>query len=209
MNLTTCPELESKRPVSEQPITLLLREFAGGDKHALDLLVPALYPELRRLARGYFRNERSGHTLDPTAVVHEAYARLVKQDHPDFRSRAHFLGVAAQVMRQVLIDHARTRNAGKRGGGAAKASLDEALAVSSDQSSDTIAIAIDDALHELERKDPVKARLIEMRFFGGLTAEESAEVLEIPVPQVQRHLRVAQAWLRNELDRQAGPPAQP
>src|SRR5579864_2154499 len=204
MNLTTCPELESKRPVSEQQITLLLREFAGGDKHALDLLVPALYPELRRLARGYFRNERSGHTLDPTAVVHEAYARLVKQDHPDFRSRAHFLGVAAQVMRQVLIDHARTRNAGKRGGGAAKASLDEALAVSSDQSSDTIAIAIDDALHELERKDPVKARLIEMRFFGGLTAEESAEVLEIPVPQVQRHLRVAQAWLRNELDRQAG-----
>jgi RNA polymerase sigma factor (TIGR02999 family) len=207
MNLAADLELESRKPVNEQPITLLLRQFQGGDKQALDLLVPALYPELRKLARGYFRSERSGHTLDPTALVHEAYARLVQHDHPDFRSRSHFLGLSARVMRQILIDHARTRNANKRGGGAAKASLDEALGISSDRSSDMTAIALDDALHELERKEPVKARLIEMRYFGGLTAEESAEVLELSLTEVQRHLRVAQAWLRNELDRQVGPAA--
>jgi len=209
MTLATDPELESRKPVNEQPITLLLQQFAGGDKHALDLLVPALYPELRRLARGYFRSERSGHTLDPTALVHEAYARLVQQDYPDFRSRSHFLGVSSRVMRQILIDHARTRNATKRGGGALKAPLDEASGVMSDQSSDMTAIALDDALHELERKEPVKARLIEMRYFGGLTAQESAEVLELPVTEVQRHLRVAQAWLRNELDRADAPAVRP
>jgi len=186
-----------------QPITLLLQDFARGDKHALDRLVPLLYPELRKLARGYLHNERPGHTLQPTALVNEAYLRLVKQAQPDYRSRAHFMGVAAQVMRQILIDHARTRNAGKRGAGVAKVPFDEAAGVAAERPS--ILLAIDDALAELARKDPLKARLIEMRFFGGMTAEESAEVLEIPVAGVRRHLRVGQAWLQRELDRTAEP----
>ena len=157
-----------------------------------------IYPELRRLARGYMRNERPGHTLQPTALVHEAYARLVKQEQPDYPSRAHFMGVAAQVMRQVLIDHARTRDAEKRGGGVANLSLEMAAAVPIDQPSTLI--AVDEALGRLARNDALKARLIEMRFFGGMTAEESAEVLKLSVPEVRRHLRVAKAWLQRELD---------
>ena len=187
----------------EQPITALLHEFALGDKSALDRLVPLIYPELRRLARGYMRNERPGHTLQPTALVHEAYARLAKQEQPDYRSRAHFMSVAAQVMRQILIDHARTRNAEKRGGGAANLSLEMAAGVPAAQPS--MIIAIDEALEQLARNDSVKARLIEMRFFGGMTAEESAEVLKLPVIEVRRHLRVGQAWLRRELDQKAVP----
>ena len=183
----------------DRPITLLLQEFAGGDTKALDLLIPLLYPELRKLARGYLRNERSNHTLQGTALVHEAYARLVKQDHPDYRSRAHFMGVAAQVMRQILIDHARIRNAGKRGRGAIQVPFDEALAVAAVERPSFI-LAVDDALTELQQKDSLKARLIEMRFFGGLTAEDSAEVLDMPVMQVRRHLRVGQAWLKQRLD---------
>ena len=179
------------------PITLLLKDFAGGDKGALDRLVPMLYPELRRLAGSYLRNERPGHTLQPTALVHEAYARLVKQDQPDYSSRTHFVAIAAQVMRQILVDHARARKAGKRGGGAAKLAFDQAFGVAMERSS--VMVAIDDALSELARKDSVKSRLIEMRFFGGMTAEDSAEVLDMPVTEVRRHLRVAQAWLQREL----------
>jgi RNA polymerase sigma-70 factor (ECF subfamily) len=183
----------------DQPITVLLQDVAAGDKAALDLLVPLLYPELKRLARSYMRDEHRAHTLQPTALVHEAYARLVKQEHPDYQSRAHFMGVAAQVMRQILIDHARTRNAEKRGGGVANLSLDAAADVG--VAEPAMLIAIDDALAELDRTDAVKARLIEMRFFGGMTAEESAEVLKLPVATVRQHLRVAQAWLQRELDR--------
>ena len=179
------------------PITLLLKDFAEGDKSALDRLVPLMYPELRKLAGGYLRNERPGHTLQPTALVHEAYARLVDQNQPDYRNRTHFMAVAAHVMRQILIDHARSRDAQKRGGGVSKISFDEALGVASQRPS--MMVAIDDALLELSRKDAVKARLIEMRFFGGMTAEDSAEVLDMPVPEVRRHLRVAQAWLQREL----------
>ena len=185
------------------PITLLLKDFAGGDKQALDRLVPLVYPELRRLARGYLSKERPGHTLQPTALVHEAYARLIKQDQPDYSSRAHFMAVAAQVMRQILIDHARTRDAGKRGGGAAKIPFDQALGVATERPS--LMIAIDDALSELTRNDAVKGRLIEMRFFGGMTAEDSAEVMHMPVMEVRRHLRVAQAWLQRELKPRTGP----
>ena len=188
-----------------EPITLLLKDFAGGDKGALDRLVTLLYPELRKLAGSYLRNERSGHTLQPTALVHEAYARLVKQDQPDFSGRMHFMAIAAQVMRQILVDHARVRNAGKRGGGAAKLPFDQALAVAMERSS--AMVAIDDALSELARMDSVKCRLIEMRFFGGMTAEDSAEVLHMPVTEVRRHLRVAQAWLQREL-RPRGAPQQ-
>jgi len=180
------------------PITVLLQDFAAGDKTALDRLVPLLYPELKRLARGYLNNERQNHTLQPTALVHEAYARLVKQHQPDYASRAHFLGVAAQVMRQILIDHARAHNAGKRNQGEILASLDEAVAGSVEQPAEIL--AVDEALQELKDHDPLKARLVEMRFFGGMTAEESAEVVGMPVPTVRRHLRVGQAWLRQRLD---------
>ena len=181
----------------DEPITTLLQRFARGDKQALDHLMPLVYSELQRLAGGYLRNEHRAHTLQPTALVHEAYARLVKQDHPDYQSRAHFMGVAAHVMRQILIDHARTRNAAKRGSGEIKFSLDEAGEIAVHRPS--ILVAIDDALQELSRKDTVKAHLIEMRFFGGLTAEESAAATGMSVTEVRRQLRIAQAWLQREL----------
>jgi RNA polymerase sigma-70 factor, ECF subfamily len=186
----------------EQPVTALLHQFASGDKTALDRLVPLIYPELRRLARGYMRNERPGHTLQPTALVHEAYARLLKQKQPDYSNRAHFMGVAAQVMRQILIDHARTRDAEKRGGGAINVSLEMADGVPIAQPS--IIIAIHEALELLAKTDSLKARLIEMRFFGGMTAEESSEVLNLSVMEIRRHLRVGQAWLLRELNQTAG-----
>jgi RNA polymerase sigma factor (TIGR02999 family) len=189
----------------EQPVTLLLQDFANGDKTALDRLLPIFYNELRRIAGGVLRNERPGHTLQPTALVHELYARILGQQQPDYRSRAHFLGVAAGVMRQILIDHARGRRAAKRGGAQPKISLDEALDAGAVYAPEIV--AVDDALCELERRDPRKAKLIEMRFFGGLTAEDSAEVLALPVNTVRRELRVAQAWLQCELDRKKAPDA--
>jgi RNA polymerase sigma-70 factor, ECF subfamily len=187
-----------------EPITTLLRDFAGGNKAALDRLMALLYPQLRRLARGYMRNEPTGHTLQPTALVHEAYTRLVRQNQPDYNSRAHFMGVAAHIMRQILIDHARASNAEKRGGRAAKLSLDEVTDMAAAERPSAM-IAIDDALQELARNDPLKAQLVEMRFFGGMTAEDSAEVLKITPVQVRRHLRVGQAWLQRALDRTAEP----
>ena len=186
----------------DQPVTVLLQEFAAGDKTALDRLIPLLYPELQKLARGYLRNERKTHTLQPTALVNEAYARLVKQSQPDYRNRAHFMGVAAQVMRQILIDHARSRNADKRGGAVPILSFDEALNAPAERPA--AIIAVDDALNELAKSDPLQARLVEMRFFGGMTAEDSAEALDLPIAHVRRQLRVAQAWLQRELDRTAG-----
>lgn len=196
------PDNMSRVP-PDQPITALLQEFASGDKTALDRLVPLIYPELRRLARSYMRNERLGHTLQPTALVHEAYARLVKQGQPDDRNRAHFMGVAGEVMRQILIDHARTHDAEKRGGGATALPLESSVGVPAAQPA-TI-IAIDEALEQLARNDSLKAQLIEMRFFGGMTAEESAEVLNLSVIEVRRHLRVGQAWLQRELSHPAAP----
>jgi RNA polymerase sigma-70 factor, ECF subfamily len=178
---------------------MLLRDFAGGNKDALDRLMELLYPELQRLARGYMRNERTGHTLQPTALVHEAYARLVQQNQPHYTDRAHFMGVAARVMRQILIDHARASKAEKRGGKAAKVPLDEVTGMAAERP--PAIIAIDDALQALEREDPVKAQLVEMRFFGGMTAEDSAEVLKITPAQVRRQLRIGQAWLQRALNR--------
>jgi RNA polymerase sigma-70 factor (ECF subfamily) len=186
-----------------QPITLILEELASGNKDALNRLMPMVYAELRKLAAGHLRNERPGNTLQPTALVHEAYIRLVKQDQPGFRGRAHFLSIASHIMREILIDHARVRNAGKRGSGLPKCSLDEALSAGIERP--PVMLAIDDALCELERKDPRKTKLIEMRFFGGLTAEESAEVLELPVEKVRGELRVAQAWLKRELNTHSRP----
>lgn len=182
----------------DPPITAMLQELAGGDGTAMDRLLPMLYPELQRLARSYMRNERPGHTLQPTALVHEAYVRLVKQEQPDYRNRAHFLGVAAHVMRQVLIDHARARLAEKRGGHQVKVSLDEAMGIAPGDSS---LLALDDAMRSLTERDALLGRLVEMKFFGGLTAEESAEATGLTVAEVRRHLRLGQAWLKRELDR--------
>ena len=180
------------------PISALVREYANGDKAALDRLLPLVYVELRRIAQKHLRDERPGHTLQPTALVHEMYARLVGQAPPDLRDRIHFLSVAAHVMRQILIDHARAKYAQKRGGRHEKLSLNEAQDACMEKPATMI--RIDDALSQLARHDAHKARLIEMRFFGGLTAEESATVLDVPVNVIRRDLRVAQAWLQRELD---------
>ena len=185
--------------MEERPITQLLHEFASGDKRALDHLIPLMYSELHKIADGHLRNERPGHTLQPTALVHEAYSRMVEQKQPDYRDRVHFLAVAAQVMRQILIDHARKKYAAKRGGPRPKYSLSDVCEAPVERPS--MMIELDDALKALEALDPRKARLIEMRFFGGLTAEESAAVLNENVHDVRRTLRVAQAWLQRELDR--------
>jgi len=180
-------------------ITLMLQEFSAGNKSAMDQVMPLIYGELRGLAHHHLKRERSGHTLAPTGLVHEAYLRMVGQSYRNYRSRAHFLGVAAHLMRQILIDYARSRNADKRGGGELSQPFEEARYAAVERPAPVI--AVDDALRALENRDPRKGRLIEMRFFGGLTAEESAEVLDLPVEKVRAELRVAQAWLQRELDR--------
>jgi RNA polymerase sigma-70 factor, ECF subfamily len=182
-----------------QPITVALQDLAKGDKSALDRLMPSLYTELRRLAGHYLRREKPGHTLQPTALVHEAYFRLVDQEIPNCQGRSHFLGVAAHVMRQILVDHARSRSAAKRGAGQAVFQLDESMDTPIERPAGMI--AVDDAIQALDTQDELKAKLVEMRFFGGMTAEESAEVLNLPLEKVRGELRIAQAWLRRELDK--------
>ncbi len=183
-------------------VTVLLRDLKNGDKEALDRLIPMVYAELHRIASGYLRGERTGHTLQPTALVHEAYLRLIGQHQPDYQNRSHFYCVAAQVMRQILVDHARRCKAAKRGGSDEKVSIDEALGLPVERAGEII--ALDEALEALRQQDDRKARLIEMRYFGGLTAEESSEVLDVPVNLVRRELRVAEAWLHRELNRGVG-----
>jgi len=182
-----------------QTVTLLLRELSEGGQAAFDRLIPLVYDELRRIARGQLRNERLGHTLQATALVNEVYARMVGQVQPDYHDRLHFLAVAARAMRKILIDYARGHNAEKRGAGQTVLQLDEAQRISSERS--LPAVALDDALQALEQQDSHKARLIEMRYFGGLTADESACVLNSSVPEVRRELRLAQAWLQREINR--------
>ncbi len=158
---------------TEGDVTQLLLRMEEGDPQAVDLLLPVVYRELRRLAGSYLNGERGSHTLQPTALVHEAYLRVVDQSRVQWRNRAHFLGVAAQMMRRVLVDHARTRGAGKRGGGAEKQQLDDNLAVSVERGSELV--AVDEALKALEVLDPEKAKVVELRFFGGLSIEETAD----------------------------------
>jgi RNA polymerase sigma-70 factor (ECF subfamily) len=177
----------------------LLKDVQNGQKTALDAIMPLVYAELRRMADGYLRQERDGHTLQPTALVHEAYLRLIGQNQPDYQSRAHFCGVAAQVMRQILVDHARRRNAAKRGGGFAKLPIEDDLDYTQERAGELV--ALDDALCALATEDEQKARLVELRFFGGLTAEESSEVTGLSPQTIYRELRVAQAWLQRELDK--------
>lgn len=178
-------------------VTGLLLDWQQGNKEALDHLLPLVYNELRRLAVRQLRNERSGHTLQPTALIHEAYMRLVKQNLPDWKSRAHFFGVAARLMRQILVDNARKHRAVKRDSGHRKISLDDVVAYSEERAPDLI--AIDDALEALAKVDPRKCRVLEMRYFAGLSVEETSEALQISVATVGRDLRMAEAWLKREL----------
>lgn len=187
-------------------VTLLLRQVAEGDQGALDRLLPLVYEELRRIAEGQLRRERPGHTLQPTALVHEVYLRMVGQEQAGYRDRAHFLAIAAHAMRKILIDHARGHNAAKRGGGREKFAIDEERDGSLERPS--ILIALDDALAGLAGKDPLLARLVEMRYFGGLTAEESSAALDLEINVVRRQLRLAEAWLQREMNQPAaGSPA--
>jgi len=177
-------------------VTLLLKRLGGGDKAALDEIIPVVYQELRQIARGYLSREPLADTLQPTALIHEAYLRMVQQPHPDYACRAHFYGVSARIMRQILVDHARRRQAKKRGGNA-KGELSETVALTPERP--VSIIALDQALCRLCSVDALKSNLVEMRFFGGMTAEEIGECESIPVHTVRRELRIAQAWLRKEL----------
>jgi len=186
----------------QEAVTRLLIEWKSGNKEALDLLTPIVYDELRRLADHYLRNEHAAATLQPTALVHEAYLRLVAQSLPDWESRSHFFGVAAHLMRQILVDHARRKHSGKRGGSASNLSIEEVVtfAVGTDHEIE----ALDDALNALAAVDERKAKVIELRFFGGFSIEETAQALDISVATVGREQRLAEAWLHREMS-PAGP----
>ena len=179
-------------------VTALLRDWSGGDPRALERLMPLVYGELRKLAASYLRRERSDHTLQPTALVHEAYLRLVDQRGVDWHNRAHFFGIAARMMRRILVDHARRRQAAKRDGAAYRISGSRDL-VEAERDPDLL--ALNRALDGLEALDPRQARIIELRFFGGLTVEETAEVVGISTATVKREWQTARAWLARELRR--------
>lgn len=183
---------------SRGDITQLLDEVRKGDKTATDKLFEEVYKELRKLAKDYLRQERPDHTLQATALVHDAYLRLVKGQEIPWQNRAHFFSIAAQVMRNILVDHARQHKAGKRGSGAHKLSLDEAVSFSTDRDVDLI--ALDDALTELEQYNEQHCRIVELKFFGGLEIEEIAAVLQIDDPKLAgREWRKAKMWLRTRL----------
>jgi len=179
----------------EQPITELLRRWSGGDLAAADEVMPLVYRELRRIAAGYFRSERRDHTLQPTAVVNEAFLEIIERNGVEWQNRAHFIGRAARVMRRVLVDHAREHGARKRGGGMHKVTLVEAAA----PVKPVDLVALNDALADLERLDPEKATIVELRYFGGLTIEETAEHLGVSPATVNRQWRRAKAWLYEAL----------
>lgn len=177
-------------------LTGILRQIAGGDGDAMNSLIPVVYDELKRLARSHLRREGGGARLDTTVLVHEAFLKLSGGRHPCYENRAHFFGIASRLMRQVLVDTARAKAAQKRG-----AALEVPLAGLPDRGPEPepALLAMDDALRELEKTDPLKGRLIEMRYFGGMTANESSEALNLPVSAVRRELRLAEAWLRKEI----------
>jgi RNA polymerase sigma-70 factor, ECF subfamily len=185
-----------------KPITQLLRAHSRGERGALEKLVPLVYAELRQLAASLMSRERPDHTLQPTALIHEAYLRLVDRDQPEWDSRAHFFGVAARLMRQILVDHARKHQAGKRGAGLPKLPLEEIADRPEERSAELI--ALHDALEALARIDDRKCRVVDVRYFGGLSAEEAGRLLGISVATVGRELRMAEAWLNQEMSRAAG-----
>ena len=182
-------------------VSRMVARASRGDEWALSQLMPLVYDELRRLARGYLGRERPGQTLQPTALVNEAYLRLVKDKKQDWQTRTHFVAIAAISMRQILIERARARDAQKRGGDRARVTLDEGLVAEEQRSVDLL--AVDDALRKLATIDAQQAKLVELRFFGGLTIDESAEALGISPATVKRHWAMAKAWLQREI---TGPP---
>lgn len=182
---------------SPQSVTQLLKAWGNGEQQALDQLIPLVYTELHRLAHRYMGRERIEHTLQPTALVHEAYERLIDLKHVTWQNRAHFFGVSAQVMRRILVDYARSRRYSKRGGEWRQIPLNEAVAVFRDRQTDIV--ALDDALRALADIDPRKSRVVEMRFFGGLSTKEVAKVLNVSQETVLRDWRLARVWLLREL----------
>jgi len=189
--------------VPPRNVTALLGEWTRGEATALDQLLPLVYAELRRVAARQLRKERADHTLQPTALVHEVYFRLVDQRHVDWQNRAHFFGVAAQLMRRILVDHARRHDAIKRGDGVRCVSIDEAKDVAA--SNEIPVLALDEALDRLEKIDAGLSRLVELRAFGGLTIEATAHVLKVSPSTVKRDWRTAKAWLNRELGSDAPP----
>lgn len=184
------------QPNQEHEITRLLVAWTDGEESALEKLTPIVYEELRQLAKRYMRQERPGHTLQSTAVVHEAFLRLVNQN-VEWNSRAHFFAIAAKMMRRILVDHARSRATSKRGAGVTPVPVDERNAVSPERDVDLV--ALDEALEHLAKIDPQRSRIVELRYFGGLSNEESAEILGISPATVQRQWTGARAWLYHEL----------
>ncbi len=182
-------------------ITQLLIRWRDGDKDALDELAPQVYSELRRLAKYYLRQERNEHTLQVSDLVHEAYLRLVDANEIDWQNRAHFFGIAAVRMRHILVEHARSRQAAKRGGGEYRLSLSEANGLAEEQ--DVNLLALDDALKRLESLDSQKTRIVELRYFGGMTIEETAEVLKLSPATIKRDWSMARAWLRSEISHES------
>jgi RNA polymerase sigma factor (TIGR02999 family) len=185
--------------MADADVTNLLIDWNQGDQSALDRLIPVIYDELHRLAARYMSHEGPGHTLQSTAVVHEAYLKLIDQQRVHWQNRAQFFAVAAQVIRRILVDHARAAHASKRGGGARKLTLDENIGVM--ESRDLDVVALDDAMAALAQFDPQQSRVIELRFFAGLTIEETAEALGVSPATVKRDWVTAKAWLFNELNR--------
>ena len=184
-----------------ESVTRLLIKLTRGDHAAVDALLPLIYDELRSLAANYLRRERPDHTLQPTALVHEAYLRMVDQTRVNWQNRAHFFGVAAQMMRRILVDHARAHSAEKRGADFQKLSLDENIDKAVERGAELI--ALDEALHEFAEIDKQKSRIIELRYFGGLSVEETAEVLGVSPDTVKRHWRMAKAWLYGRMRAEA------
>lgn len=187
---------------SPQDVTSLLVRWRGGDREALDALTPLVYNELRKLAKGYLRRERPDHTLEGTALVHEAYLRLVDQRNVEWRNRNHFFALAAELIRRILVDHARARISNKRGGANVKLSLDEALAPA--DAKDMQLVALDDALKALSEADPQQSRIVELRYFAGLTIEETADVVQVSPATVKREWATAKAFLKREMLRGNG-----
>jgi RNA polymerase sigma factor (TIGR02999 family) len=180
-------------------VTQLLIAWSNGEEDALEKLVPLIYDELRRIARRYMKREPAGHTLQTTALVNEAYLRLIEQKGMKWQNRAHFFAISAQLMRRILVSMARARHADKRGGEARQVSLDDALMISEDRAAELV--ALDEAMNELAALDPRRSRVVELRYFGGLSVEETAEVLKISPETVMRDWKRAKAWLYAELNR--------
>jgi RNA polymerase sigma factor (TIGR02999 family) len=195
--------MADQKPDASQDVTVLLQAWGQGDETALKQLTPLVYAELRRLARHYMARERASPTLETGALLNEAFLRLVSWKEARFQNRAHFYGLAAQLMRRVLVDHARSRGYRKRGGGARPVSLDEAIVVSPERSPDIV--ALDEALERLANVDERKSKVVELRFFGGLSVEETAEVLKVSPFTVARDWTLAKAWLSRELGGEESP----